>query len=724
MKTNLPKIINLPITEICDSQCIMCNVWTAGKTDQFTCDDIENIFKQKYFQKVQHIGISGGEPTLNPHLFDICQTLISVVPGLKTLSLTSHGYHTDKHSALLPNIKKICEQNGISFSLNLSLDGIEDIHNKVRRTPDAFKKVTATARLAKSLGIHVQFQCTISPINLYNIVKVREFALENNFEVIFRVSTYIARLSNKNLAERIKLNEKQRSFVADFIESQRTVKATKSLGRRLFYKDLAKRLKEDTSRSAPCSFQSNALFISPDKSLYNCSRSEQKLKITSINNIGASINNSTNKAILKDLVNNTCHSCYHDQSGRWPILHYLTVHDKFKPSIQLLKKILSIPNVLVNFLLPINSNINEVNSDLKKILIIGSYGGEHVGDAAILGGVILRLIKKYNSNTFDIISIRPDRTTSWVKNLNIPKVSINVLSTSSKPIIANYNALVLAGGPIMSIPLLLTNHIKLVRRFKKEQKPFIIEGVGIGPLYDKISKKLAQKILKTANTISVRTEKDFNTLKNISITSVKTLDPAFDYINYLNLDGFNPDKYLDNLLNTKKDIWVINIRPLWKKYSKSKIDLDYIENQIIETIALTLYKFENGKRFIFMPMNTDQFGFSDLEIAYKLEKKLLEKSKEIDFKIWEYETDINNCIYLLKKSKLTISMRFHGCIFSLANNTPTIGLDYSTSDKGKVYSLFRDLKIQNNVLNIMNLNEKSLIQKINNLLDNQSANYE
>lgn len=122
-----------------------------------------------------------------------------------------------------------------------------------------------------------------------------------------------------------------------------------------------------------------------------------------------------------------------------------------------------------------------------------------------------------------------------------------------------------------------------------------------------------------------------------------------------------------------------------------------------------------------MPMNADQFGFSDLEIAFKLEKRIKLLSNHIDFKIWEYEPDINNCIYLLKKAKLTISMRFHGCIFSLASRIPTIGIDYSTSEKGKVYSLFKDFEMENYVINIKDISSRRLSEKINKVIQDMNS---
>jgi polysaccharide pyruvyl transferase WcaK-like protein/MoaA/NifB/PqqE/SkfB family radical SAM enzyme len=692
----------------------MCNVWKAGKIDEFTTVSIKQIFSQDLFKKVKHIGISGGEPTLNEELVEICQTLTIILPHLKSISITSHGYHTDKHQRILPLIKKACTEKGVSFSLNLSLDGYGEMHQKIRRIADAFEKVTSTAKLANELGIHVQFQCTITPTNVYNIVRIREYAISNNTEIIFRIASYIARLSNSDLTDRIKLRDKQRSFLADFLESPRTIFAANSLGRRLFYTDLVQRLKKDAPRKAPCSFQTNALFISPNKSIYNCSRSEKKLEIDNIQRIGDSINNANNKTILEELINDTCSSCYHDQSGRWPLWKYFTVHNKFFNYFNLFKKIIKIPEILFNSLIPMREGYPSKKT-IKRVLIIGCYGGEHVGDAAILGGVILRLIQKYNTEDFNVVSFRPDRTTCWVNNLELKDISIKVEEINKKINPQEYDGLVLAGGPLMSIPILLSSHIKIIRAFKKASLPFLIEGIGIGPLTDPITKRMAKNILKASTNTTVRTGEDQKVALSLGIDAQKTKDPAFDYLNFRKKDGSKPHQSLDSIINTEKDLWIINLRPLWKKYSKNNTNLAEIEDNLLKSIAHTLFHFRENKRFVFMPMNADQFGFSDLEIAYKLEGLLKSISQDIDFKIWEYEPDINNCQILLKKAELTISMRFHGCIFSISNNIPTIGLDYSTSKKGKVYSLFEDFKLQDQVLNIKDIDSNSLIRIVNKL---------
>ena len=104
---------------------------------------------------------------------------------------------------------------------------------------------------------------------------------------------------------------------------------------------------------------------------------------------------------------------------------------------------------------------------------------------------------------------------------------------------------------------------------------------------------------------------------------------------------------------------------------------------MLTSLVNLLDNYSESMKFVFMPMNSDQFGYCDLEIAYKLEDKLKERNLDIEYLIWETETTINDCLLLLNKASLTISMRFHGCIFSLSTDTPTIGIDYSTLEKGK-----------------------------------------
>jgi MoaA/NifB/PqqE/SkfB family radical SAM enzyme len=54
-----PTHINFPVTDNCNSQCQMCNVWKDKSYDELTPDQIETIFSDTLFKNVLHVGLSG-----------------------------------------------------------------------------------------------------------------------------------------------------------------------------------------------------------------------------------------------------------------------------------------------------------------------------------------------------------------------------------------------------------------------------------------------------------------------------------------------------------------------------------------------------------------------------------------------------------------------------------------------------------------------------------------
>ena len=105
-----PTVINFPITDNCNSKCVMCNVWKDNAENELTPNKIGEILGRSEFSKVRHLGISGGEPTLREDLVQCVQVILESLNNLKSLSITSHGFHSKKWSQILPLIKKLCVQ--------------------------------------------------------------------------------------------------------------------------------------------------------------------------------------------------------------------------------------------------------------------------------------------------------------------------------------------------------------------------------------------------------------------------------------------------------------------------------------------------------------------------------------------------------------------------------------------------------------------------------------
>jgi len=735
-KRDYPYVINFPITDNCDSKCVMCNVWKDKSENELTATEISEIFHDTLYKDVKHIGISGGEPTLRKDLAECIDAILGSLQNLQSLSITSHGYHTDRWKKILPSILQSITKHNIAFSVNLSVDGIGKTHNVIRGTEGAFDKMYETLKLLKSNKVKVQIQCTISRDNIYHVGKVLNFAIDNEVEVIFRRATTIARLYNDTVIDDVILNRHENSYLADFFLEPKLHNYTVSPSRRMYYKRMAKLLSENRlERTFPCYFQNEGLFLTSQGELYNCSVSSNKLGDIRTTKKSSDVYwSAESDKLVEDLKNSTCKGCLHDQNGAWtPVELFEEMYSRSFVKNPIDKFIKLIKGVTLLGSISYYDRVKVKNSEIvndNSVLLIGAYGGEHVGDAAILGGVIQRLQKDFNITKVTISSFRPDRTQRWVDTLDFD-IDISVINDEDiDKSLKQSQYLAYAGGPLMDMPLHLANHLKAMSKAKSMGKKVIIEGVGIGPLGSKLSYLLVNKMLSTADNIRVRT-KDSEQYVLSQHQNVKLdRDPAFDYLeSRKHIDKNKISHTLIKLLRSEisqrnKKFVAINLRPLWSKYSTDETDLGALENSLYAEIAKAFIdintQLDNDVIFVFFPMNPDQYGFSDLESAYKLEKIL---SNAVDFRIWEYEPGIDEMLNFLNNMDVVISMRFHGCIFSLTQNpTSTIGIDYQVGKKGKVSELMEDCNLHDYVSNMKNLKSNWLTNKTLGCINENTSN--
>lgn len=713
-KYDYPTHINFPVTDNCNSQCQMCNVWKDKSYNELTPNQIETIFSDNLFKNVLHIGLSGGEPTLRKDLVEIVNHIIKTLPTLKSISITSHGFHPRKWEKIAPLIKKETSALGIDLRINISVDGIGPLHEEVRRVKGGWQKVIQTINVVQKQNIPLQLQCTVSKHNIFGVNEVLSYAKENDIDVIFRKATEIKRLYNKKILGEFVTVSQENSFLSDFVISEELMSATKNPSRRLFYKDLSKRLVKKTDRKAPCHFQNNGVLLSAHGELFHCSIDETPLG-NALKEPAEKIYFSKNSLKSQhELFSKICPNCVHDQSGAWTPAKLIT--EVLKPktkNFQKLSKLVkfSIKNIKTIFFIPKATFLNQNND--KCAHIIGAYGGEHVGDSAILGGVLLRIKQRHPHITKAIVySLRPDRTSFWYSGLEGIDINVEVKFYDHHKfnVFSKQDLLIWAGGPIMEMPNDLLNHYLTMKAFNHVNIPFEIIGCGWGPFKTKYSKHLANMLIKGAAYVQLRQKANLNSDYDV------LRDPAFDYLeHYTSISkGFEwtfskskTDEFVQKHMNNGKKNVFINVRPIWSKYNKSNYSNSQIEELIIEKLVALIKA--NDFNFITVPFNTDHYGFSDVTISLKLKKALGESQNRLA--VFNRELNAKEMIYFLGKFNCGVSMRFHACIFAMGLNIPVYGLDYTAGEKGKVGNLF-DTYENNNYSNILFINE----EQINNFL--------
>ena len=121
---------------------MMCGIWKSKSRKE-----LEPSQYSKLSRSITTINISGGEPFLRRDLVEVIKTIHSVVPNAR-LVFSTNGLLTEEIVARLEEIRSIHKKIGIG----VSIDGLEEVHDRIRGTPGAFIKATETVKRLKEHG--------------------------------------------------------------------------------------------------------------------------------------------------------------------------------------------------------------------------------------------------------------------------------------------------------------------------------------------------------------------------------------------------------------------------------------------------------------------------------------------------------------------------------------------------------------------------------------------
>jgi MoaA/NifB/PqqE/SkfB family radical SAM enzyme len=121
-------------------KCEHCFYWrNLNKKDDLT---VEEIFKLSHsLGHIENLNLSGGEPFLRSEFSEICRQFIRH-NRVRQIYVPTNGYFTEE------TVKQVAEtlreQELELFAVELSLDGMPEFHNKLRRTSGSFEKAMKT----------------------------------------------------------------------------------------------------------------------------------------------------------------------------------------------------------------------------------------------------------------------------------------------------------------------------------------------------------------------------------------------------------------------------------------------------------------------------------------------------------------------------------------------------------------------------------------------------
>ncbi|MCK5164967.1 MAG: 12,18-didecarboxysiroheme deacetylase [Desulfobacula sp.] len=113
---------------------------------------------------------SGGEPTVHPRLVDYAKYAVS--KGMRAV-ISTNGTLITKEKA------KVFKEIGLSY-VGISLDGLEETHDKFRGVKGSYKKALAAIKNCQEAGIKVGLRFTINKRNVKDIPGIFDLLEEKN----------------------------------------------------------------------------------------------------------------------------------------------------------------------------------------------------------------------------------------------------------------------------------------------------------------------------------------------------------------------------------------------------------------------------------------------------------------------------------------------------------------------------------------------------------------
>jgi len=273
-----PTVLIFHVTFVCDARCNMCSNWTRGnRKEDMSLEQIEQVFSSPLWKRIENASISGGEPTTRNDLVDIVRVMIDKLPKLRKLTLNTTGLTPHRGIPMLTKIVQLCHERGVIFSTRVSVDGVGDMHNEVRRVKRGFDKaeqtIAAMKELQKTYPFNFGISTTIFSMNLDDAENILAWARREKLDIVFNMVRFTeAMLGNADLAKDIKPvnaeEQRMREFFMDRVRHDPLLD-----GQNYIYMHYADMIGNGYHRMAPCPFQTQGVMLNPDGGMFFCENS-------------------------------------------------------------------------------------------------------------------------------------------------------------------------------------------------------------------------------------------------------------------------------------------------------------------------------------------------------------------------------------------------------------------------------------------------------------------
>ena len=250
----------IAVTYRCNGRCLMCNIWRVPPVPEMRPGAYREMPNT-----LRYINITGGEPFMRHDLPEVIKQIVESCPNAEIV-ISTNGILTQKIREMMPQILAITPTIGVG----VSMDGVRDMHDKIRGVKGAYAKARDTVEALKELGMtNLRIAFTATQENVSHMRKVyelsREMGVGFSCAIAHCSSHYFMTTEGSFAIAPSELRAQIRSIVRSELKSW----APKRWARAYFMAGLIQ-FAEGRGRALPCSAGVDTIFVSPNGDVFPC----------------------------------------------------------------------------------------------------------------------------------------------------------------------------------------------------------------------------------------------------------------------------------------------------------------------------------------------------------------------------------------------------------------------------------------------------------------------